>query len=145
MLNLLRDAVELLKPPTPEKLTERGWRQYILLKEFMLNAKERGGRGAPEPGQNRVLWRPQRRAIDSLASVLAAMEAEARRELPLVKHNLPRAPYRHWIRRSVNGENLVDKIIHELSGRAWIVAINGAGGVGKTSAAYRVAEQCSAA
>lgn len=141
--NLIRDAIELMKPPLPEQLTKRDWRQYILLQEHVINARA-WGLVAPRLGLARTAFYGVRNdAIESLVSILNALEAEARRELPRVKHNLPRPPYHYWIQRSVDGEDLVDKIIREVNGRAWIVAIYGAGGVGKTSVAYRAAKQCS--
>lgn len=136
------DAIELMRPSSPERLSEPAWRHYILLKDYV-------GRGQPwgvvaaRLGLGRTAFYNARKdAIESLTMVIDSLEAEARRELPQVRHNLPHPPYQYFIRRSVNEEDLVDRIISELGRRAWVLAIYGAAGVGKTALAYEVARQC---
>jgi tetratricopeptide (TPR) repeat protein len=136
------DAINLMRPSSPEQLSEPAWRHFILLKDYIARGQPWGVVAARVGLGRTAFYNARKDAIASLAMVIEALEDEARRELPQVRHNLLHPPYQYFIRRFVNEEDLVDKIIEELAGRAWVIAICGAAGVGKTTLAYEVAKQC---
>lgn len=132
------DAIELMRPSSPEQLSEPAWRHYILLNDYIARGQPWGVVAARLGLARTAFYNVRKDATGSLAMVIDSLEAEARRELPRVRHNLPHPPYQYFIRRFVNEEDLVDRIIGELGGRAWVIAIYGAGGVGKTAVAYEL-------
>jgi tetratricopeptide (TPR) repeat protein/Cdc6-like AAA superfamily ATPase len=142
--DLIVEVIKSLKPSTPENLNEPEWRHYILLRDYIvrgqrwLTVAQRLGLG------HTAFYDTRRSAIEPLAMTLWDLEQEVIRRPLAVKHNLPRPPYVYFVRRSdEKGTDYVDRIIGELTHpRAWVVAIYGAPGVGKTTLAYRVAEEC---
>ena len=61
-------------------------------------------------------------------------------QTPVVEDNLPRPPYDEFIDCELNGDStLMRKLLHSLTGRAFVTAIVGIGGLGKTAAAYELA------
>ncbi len=142
--DLIIEVIESLKPLPPENLDQPEWRHYIALSEYVAHGQpwkvvaDRLGLGRA------AFFEVKRQASGPLALALWQLEQEALQLPTLVEHNLPRPPYTSFVsRRDEQGRNYVDRIIDELtSKRAWVVAIYGAPGVGKTALAYKVAEEC---
>jgi tetratricopeptide (TPR) repeat protein len=141
--DLIIEVIESMKPTTPENLGEIEWRNYILLKDYIHG--QSWSIVADRLGLGRTAFYDVRKlAIESLALALWDLEQKVLRQPLAVKNNLPRPPYTSFVpRRDKQGKPYMDRIIDELtSKRAWVVAIYGAPGVGKTALAYKVAEEC---
>jgi len=142
--DVIIEVIKSMKPSTPENLDEPEWRHYILLREYVIHGQPwlivAGRLGVGRT----TFFETRKSAIGSLAATLWDLEQETLRRPLVVKHNLPHPPYTYFIRRSdEKGRDYVDRIINELTAkRAWIVAIAGAAGVGKTTLIYEVARQC---
>lgn len=111
------------------------WREYIL-------ARRSQPLVAADLGLARTaFFEARHRAVETVALALWQAEQQARREEPAIRHNLPRAPYAHFIPRTDEaGRDYVERIIQALvTSRAWLVAVDGPGGVGKTTLAYEAA------
>jgi tetratricopeptide (TPR) repeat protein/Cdc6-like AAA superfamily ATPase len=142
--DLITEVIKSMKPSMPENLDEPEWRHYVLLSGYIIHGQpwlvvaQRLGLGRT------AFYDTRKSSVESLAMTLWGLEQEALSRPLAVKHNLPRPPYVHFVRRSdEEGVDYMDRIIGELTHlRAWVVAIYGAPGVGKTTLAYRVAEEC---
>ncbi|HYN90207.1 MAG TPA: NB-ARC domain-containing protein, partial [Ardenticatenaceae bacterium] len=81
--------------------------------------------------------------VETVAVALWQAEQQAREAEPAMRHNLPRASYAQFIPRADEaGRDYVERIIQALvAGRAWLVAVDGPGGAGKTTLAYEAARR----
>ena len=142
MLVIFRNAIEQLAP-TIQKIDSPESRTYTYLKEFILNGKEREII-AKDMGVSRSrMYEIRTQALEHLTAILWHIKDEAEMKIK-IKNNLGHPPYQEYIERfTENDENIVDDlIIKELrDGKAYIVALTGLPGVGKSSIAYATASR----
>ena len=155
IMSLLWEVVDCMKPDFPEDLNNPRWRLYIILRdhskrgeEWLTVAERLGLRGA-------AFQDAKRQAGQAVAGSIWAREEETRLAL-VPKDNLPPATlyFDKYIERYnqcgdrpiVPGyeetQTLAEIVIEQLKGRASIIALEGAPGVGKTSLAYEVGRRC---
>jgi len=142
--NLIIETIKEMKPSGDENLNEVDWRHYIFLYHYVvlrwsvdrIDATGRLGL------RRSAIFDIRQPAIESLAITLWHREQDAV-ALP-VKHNLPRFPHYYFVSRlDDEGRDYIEWIIEQLStGRAWVVAIDGPPGVGKTTVARETAQRC---
>jgi tetratricopeptide (TPR) repeat protein len=141
---LITETIEDIKPPGVENENESPWRHYIFLHCYAVL-------GWPVE----KIWTTQRLylgraatfeirqpAVESLAIELWYREEDA--AALFSRHNLPRPSYAHFVSRGDReGRDCVEWIIEQLStARAWVLAIDGHAGVGKTTIARETAQRC---
>lgn len=132
-------AFEALPDADEAQRLGRIWREYIL-------ARRSQALVAADLGLARTaFFEARHRAVETLALALWQAEQQARQGEPVVRQNLPRAPYAQFIPRTdPTGRDYVERILQALvGGRAWLVAVDGPGGAGKTTLAYEAA-RCAA-
>jgi tetratricopeptide (TPR) repeat protein len=99
--------------------------------ELLVRSGNRSKRAGPD--EVRALLQDRQRPSASLAPTTQATSAE--REPPVI-HNLPRPNFLNFIGREAEIREVMETLDHE---RAWVVSIEGIGGVGKTALAQKVA------
>ncbi len=145
-VTVMTKAIEGMKPEEGEGDTPMR-RRFLYLYEYLIKGKER--RIVEESlGISRSLfYEIQQEALENLSVVIWELEMKEENNMSRnILHNLIRPPYAKFIERyDSQGKNYIDDIIiPELrDGRAWIVALTGTAGVGKSSLAYATAEKVS--
>jgi tetratricopeptide (TPR) repeat protein len=141
---LLTETIDDMRPPGIENEDESPWRHYIFLhcyavlgwsvEKIWTTQRLHLGRAAT--------FEIRQPAIESLAIGLWYREEDA--AALSARHNLPRPCYSHFVVRvDHEGRDCVEWIIEQLStARAWVVAIDGHAGVGKTTVALETARRC---
>lgn len=141
---LIAEAIEDMKPPGIENEDESPWRHYVFLhcyavlgwsvERIWTTQRLHLGRAAT--------FELRQPAIESLAIALWYREEDA--AALSTRHNLPRPSYAHFVVRvDHEGRDCVEWIIEQLSAaRAWVMAIDGHAGVGKTTVAREAAQRC---
>ncbi|MBI3165955.1 MAG: ATP-binding protein [Chloroflexi bacterium] len=141
-LRLVVQAIESLKLSETEKDTPIH-RAYIYLAEFIVNRRDARNISNLLHVSQSTFYEIQRFAYESLSALLRKLNEKAEMTRGVI-HSLGRPPYSHYIERyDDKGMNIIDDvIIPELrESRAWILAITGEPGVGKSSTAYATAEK----
>lgn len=147
--NVFARAIESMLPLNMEDIERDSpqRRRYVYLKEYVLHGEAWEPVAHEELSVSRSKFYEIRRdALDVLAKTLWHWKEEKSEMQTLIFCNLGRPPYTKFVQRyNDDGLNYIDQIIiPELcTGRAWIVALQGKPGVGKSSLAYAVAERCS--
>ena len=141
---LIAETIEQMKPPGVEQEDESSWRQYVFLhcyavlgwpaEKIWTTQRLHLGRAA--------IFDIRQPAMESLAIGLWYRERDA--AVLSTRHNLPRPAYVQFVSRvDREGRDCVEWIIEQLStARAWVVAIDGPAGVGKTTIARETAQRC---
>ena len=143
IVKLFVEVIEEMRPTDPERDTPQQ-RQYVYLWDYLVRGNEWTAVSDDLGVARSTFYEIQKAALDALAVALWRLEEEAKMHANIA-HNLGRPPYYSFIeRRDDDGRSYIDDIlIPELrEGRAWIVAIEGQPGVGKSSLAYATADKC---
>ena len=142
LMEVIKQGIEKLRP-ADINLDSPDRRIYVYLTEYLISSKELHIVADMLHVSRSTFYEIQDLALQQLSTVLWHLEGKAEIDM-IVMNNLDRAPYTKFIERfDEQGRNIVtDIIIPELKGgRAWIVALQGPPGVGKSSIAYAVAEE----
>jgi tetratricopeptide (TPR) repeat protein len=155
IMDLLWEAIDELKPPFPEDLNAPVWLIYNTLRDHIkrgegwMSVADRLGVGGS------TFQEIKRDAGELVASTIWAREEQTRLAL-LPKDNLPADTfifvkyierYNQFKGKPIipgydKEQRLVEIIIDLLSGKPWIISLEGPPGVGKTSLAYEVGRRC---
>jgi len=152
---LMWEAIDSQKPPFPEDLNSPPWRKYVLLQDYFKRGLE-WSTVADRLGIAQSAYQElKREAAELIAAVLWRWEEETRtgaavkdnlRPPPFVQY-VKRHNYNPWaekpiVQRYSQDDDLAEIIIEVLSGKPWVIVLDGAPGVGKTALAYEVARRC---
>jgi tetratricopeptide (TPR) repeat protein len=142
--DLMVTTIDAMRPATPEDANSAGWRHYIVLKDYMVIGRNWSDVADRLSVARARFYDYRKLAIAALATLLARQERERAEQGVRLRHNLPHAPYAHYVARiDEDGNEYVESIIEKLKhGRAWFIASDGAPGVGKTTIAYETALRC---
>jgi hypothetical protein len=143
LLDVFKRAIKSMAPPEAAGDTVQK-RHFTYLREFVLDGEEVAAVAARLNVARSMFFEIQRSALENLAATLARWEMEAQMPKPILD-NLGRPPYTEYVNRyTADGQDYIRAVVLPKlrEGRAWIIAIRGNAGVGKSSLAYAVAQLC---
>ena len=141
---LIVTIIDTMRPTIPEDTHSVPWRHYIILKDYVVMGRNWSDVADRLSVARARFYDYRKLAIVALVTTLTRLERERAEARIHLRHNLPHAPYAHYVSRTdEEGREYVETIIEKLKhGRAWFIASDGAPGVGKTTIAYETALCC---
>lgn len=140
-VEIFSQSIERMKPEELDRDSPER-RNYIYLKDYVLRGNELHVVKERMSVSRSTFFEIQKKALEELSVILWHQIKEV--EVRKLFNNLSRPPYTQFIERfDQDGNNYVDDVlINELKeGRAWIIAITGEPGIGKSSIAHKIADK----